>query len=67
MRKALPIMIAVILAGVGFGAFGGGPPEPTAGKKVTSIPVENAISAYGLYVVLPSEMTNFPKELVPLP
>jgi len=42
-----------------------GPGETFAGKDET--PIQNGVSIYGLHVALPEYMTNFPKELVPLP
>ena len=58
MRKALTMIVAAALLGVGFQAMSG-PPE--------TIAVQKGMSINGLRVALPEHMTNFPKELVPLP
>ena len=66
MRKALPIIVAAAIVGVGFQAIGGAP-GTIAENKMTSLPVQNGVSVHGLRVALPENMTNFPNELVPLP
>ena len=66
MRKALPIIVAAAIVGVGFQAIGGAP-ETIAENKMTGLPGQNGVSVHGLRVALPEHMTNFPKELVPLP
>ncbi len=56
MRQALSIILAATLVSVAFDSiFGLG--EGTGYQT----------SIYGLHVALPEHMTNFPKELVPLP
>ena len=66
MRKALPIIVAAAIVGVGFQAIGRAP-ETVAENKMTGLPVQIGVSVHGLRVALPENMTNFPKELVPLP
>jgi hypothetical protein len=38
-----------------------------ANSQAAQWPVQNGTVVYGLYVALPSNMKNFPPELVPLP
>ena len=59
----------VVAAVVGFGLQTiGGPTETIAAKELASIPFQKiGVSVHGLRVALPESMTNFPKELVPLP
>jgi hypothetical protein len=66
MRKALPIIVAAAIVGVGFHAMGG-PPVTIAKSKMTNLPIQNGLSVYGLRVALPENMTSFPKELLALP
>jgi hypothetical protein len=66
MRKALPIIVAAAIVGVGFQAMGG-PPVTIAESKTTNLPIQNGVSVYGLHIALPENMTSFPKELVALP
>ena len=66
MRKALSIVVVAAIVCVGFQIFGG-PTETIAAKEMANIPFQNGVSVHGLRVALPVSMTNFPKELVPLP
>jgi hypothetical protein len=66
MRKALPIVVAAAIVGVSLQAIGGAPGR-IAENKMTGLPIQNGVSVYGLHVALPENMTNFSKELVPLP
>jgi len=61
MHKTLSIVLAAVLVSVAFNSIVG--PGETAEPEATS----NQTSIYGLHVALPEYMTNFPKELVPLP
>ncbi|HEY6861109.1 MAG TPA: hypothetical protein VI358_15155 [Pseudolabrys sp.] len=61
MRQALSIILAAVLFGAAFGSIVG--VGETAEREATT----NQTSIYGLHVALPVYMTNFPKELVPLP
>jgi hypothetical protein len=60
MRKILNIALA--LAGI-FVSVMASPSETIAEMDAT----ENHVIVEGLYVALPSDMKNFPAELVPLP
>jgi len=66
MRKALTMIMAAAILGVGFQAMSG-PPETIAEGRMIAAPVQKGMSINGLRVALPEHMTNFPKELVPLP
>lgn len=61
MRQALSIILAAVLVSVAFESVVG--LSETADREATV----NQTSIYGLHVALPAYMTNFPKELVPLP
>ena len=61
MRQALSIILAAVLVSVAFESIVG--VGETAEREGTT----NQTSIYGLHVALPAFMTNFPKELVPLP
>jgi hypothetical protein len=65
MRETLTIILAAALISVAFEAVVG-PTETLADRDLAS-PIQNDVSIYGLHVALPEYMTNFPKELVPLP
>jgi len=65
MRETFTIILAAALISVAFEAATG-PTETIADRDLTS-PIQNGVSIYGLHVALPEYMTNFPKELVPLP
>ncbi|MGA7681700.1 MAG: hypothetical protein WCA54_16135 [Pseudolabrys sp.] len=66
MRKALSIIVVAAVVGFGLQIIGG-PTETIAAKEMASIPFQKGVSVHGLRVALPESMTNFPKELVPLP
>jgi hypothetical protein len=61
MCQALSIILAAVLVSVAFESVVG--LSETADREATV----NQTSIYGLHVALPAYMTNFPKELVPLP
>ena len=61
MRQALSIILAAVLFSAAFGSIVG------VGETAESEATTNQTSIYGLHVALPAYMTNFPKELVPLP
>jgi hypothetical protein len=61
MRQALSIILAAVLVSVAFESVVG--LSETADREA----MVNQTSIYGLHVALPAYMTNFPKELVPLP
>ena len=61
MRQALSIILAAVLVSVAFESIVG--VGETAEREATT----NQTSIDGLHVALPAYMTNFPKELVPLP
>jgi hypothetical protein len=67
MRKALSIIVVAAIVGFGLQTIGG-PTATIAAKELASIPIQKiGVSVHGLRVALPESMTNFPKELVPLP
>jgi hypothetical protein len=66
MRKALSIIVIAAVVTIAFQALLG-TGETFAGREAASEPIQNGISVYGLHVALPEYMTNFPRELVPLP
>ena len=67
MRKALTIIVVAAVVGFGLQTIGG-PTATIAAKELASIPIQKiGVSVHGLRVALPESMTNFPKELVPLP
>jgi len=61
MRRALSIVLAAVLVSVTFESIVG------LGETAESETLGNRTLIYGLHVALPAYMTNFPKELVPLP
>lgn len=61
MRQALSIVLAAVLVSVAFESIVG------VGETAERGGTTNQTSIYGLHVALPAFMTNFPKELVPLP
>jgi hypothetical protein len=61
MRRALSIILAAVMVSVALESIVG--IGETAEREATT----NQTSIYGLHVALPAYMTNFPKELVPLP
>jgi hypothetical protein len=67
MRKALSIMVAAAIVGVAYQTLVVGSTESTTEKEMAGIQYQNGVSVDGLHVALPEYMTNFPKELVPLP
>jgi len=66
MRQVLSVIAAAALVGVAFGAVIG-PNETIADNEATTGFTGNTVSIHGLYVALPAHMTDFPRELVPLP
>jgi hypothetical protein len=67
MRKALSIIVVAAIVGFGLQTIGG-PTETIAAKELAKTPFQKiGVSVHGLRVALPESMTNFPKELVPLP
>ena len=66
MRKALSIIVIAAVVTIAFLALLDSG-ETFAGREAASEPIQNGISVYGLHVALPEYMTNFPRELVPLP
>jgi hypothetical protein len=63
MRRALNV--ALIVAGVLVNVFAAR--ETTVANSAAQRPAQNGAIVYGLHVALPSNMKNFPPELVPLP
>jgi hypothetical protein len=66
MRKALTIIVIAAVVTIALDALLA-PGETFAGREAATGPIRNGISVYGLHVALPEYMTNFPRELVPLP
>ena len=66
MRKVLTIVAIAALIAVAFDGFVG-QGEITAESEAAGAPIQNTVSIYGLHIALPEYMTNFPKDLVPLP
>ena len=66
MRKTLSIVAVAAIVGFGLQLMGG-PTETIAAKEMASTPSRIGVSVHGLRVALPVSMTNFPRELVPLP
>jgi hypothetical protein len=63
MRRALNV--AFVVAGVLVNVLASR--GTVANTKAASLPAANTAVFYGLHVALPSGMTNFPPERVPLP
>jgi len=61
MRQALSTILAAVLVSVAFESVVG--LGETAEREAST----NQTSIYGIHVALPGYMTNFPRELVPLP
>jgi hypothetical protein len=66
MRKLLSILAVAALVGAVYGATMS-PTETVAGKEMAASSIQNSVLINGVHVALPEYMTNFPKELVPLP
>ena len=67
MRKALSIIVVAAIVGFGLQTIGG-PTETIAAKEMASIPFQKLVCRSTAFVShCPNLMTNFPKELVPLP
>jgi uncharacterized membrane protein len=66
MRKALSIIAIAVVVSIAFAAMLG-QAEIIGESEAAVTPIQNTVSIYGLHVALPEYMTNFPKELVPLP
>jgi hypothetical protein len=61
MRQALSTILAAVLVSVAFESVVG------LGETAERQAPTNQASIYGIHVALPAYMTNFPRELVPLP
>ena len=64
MRRALNV--ALVVAGVLVNVFASRS-TTVANSQAAQRPAQNGAIVYGLHVALPSNMKNFPPELVPLP
>ena len=64
MRRALNA--ALVVAGVLVNVLASRD-TTVANSQAARLPVQNGTIVYGLHVALPSNMKNFPPELVPLP
>lgn len=64
MRRALNV--ALVVAGVLVNVLASRGTTAT-NTQAAQWPVQNGTIVYGLHVALPSNMKNFPPELVPLP
>jgi hypothetical protein len=67
MRKALSIIAAAAIVGVAYQTLVVGSTESTTEKEMAGIRYQNGVSVDGLRIALPAYMTNFQKDLVPLP
>jgi hypothetical protein len=68
MRRTLSLIVAAAVSGLVFGTIIDSD-ETTASNTETLIrsDVLPTTVIHGLHIALPEHMTNFPKELVPLP
>jgi len=67
MRRIFSLIVAAAVSGLAFGTIiDTGGTSANNEVLIKSDPLPTTV-IYGLHVALPEHMTNFPKELVPLP